>query len=111
MLMVATANAQPYVQGHVFKNHSCDMWSSLQPGDWASRGVILWWMRGFITGYNWFNETNQVTRELSDETMVAFVDKYCRDNPLKTFTQAAAQLICETHDGLQKPFVFCETKK
>jgi hypothetical protein len=111
LLMGAAADAQPYVKVHGFQDGSRGKWSSLKAGDWYTREVVAYWTRGFISGYNWFNPTNQVLRDLSYETMVAYVDKYCRDNPLKGFTDAAIQLICETHDGPQQPFPFCDSKK
>lgn len=41
------------------------------------------WVRGFISGYNAGTTGKQVaTEELSRPTIVAYLDKYCRDNPL-----------------------------
>ena len=53
--------------------------------------------------------TNQVTRDLSNETISAYIDKFCRDNPLKHITTAVFFLICETREGMAKPFDFCDT--
>lgn len=75
------------------------------------RDATAAWAAGFISGYNYFNESTQVVRELSRETILAYIDKHCRDNPLNNITHAVMHLICETHDGAPKPFPICDARK
>ena len=110
--MVTNATAQT-AQILTYENWSCGKWSSWGSDASASRSraTFVAWTMGFVSAYNWFNEANQVTRNFSNETIAAYVDKYCRDNPLNNLPDAVPQLICETHDGPQKPFPFCKSKK
>jgi hypothetical protein len=105
LLAVATSSIAQDVVVNSFKDTSCGKWASLR----ARSDNLAFWARGFISGYNWFNVTNQVTRDLSNETIHAYIDKFCRDNPLKHITTAVFSLICETHEGMAKPFDFCDT--
>jgi hypothetical protein len=107
LVMVTTAAAET-VTLHSFDDPSCGKWSSLRDHDTNSRGGVIFWARGFISGYNWFNTGNQVTRTLSNETISAYIDKFCRDYPLKEIPQAVMHLVCETHVGAEQPFLFCE---
>ena len=109
LLIVAVADAETLVYVYSLQDSSCGWWSSRR-GDGNTRSVVAFWSRGFISGYNWFNQSNQVRRDLSDDTIVACIDKYCRDNPSKNIEAATISLICETNDGRGKPFLFCEPK-
>jgi hypothetical protein len=88
------------------KDDSCGNGSSFRELHW--REAVAYWTRGFITAYNWFNSTDQVTRELSNATIIAYIDKFCRDFPLKDVPQATASLICEAREAAAQPSQFCE---
>lgn len=53
------------------------------------------WFRGFVSGYNFGSpdkliESNKMPNK---ETLFLFIDKFCRENPLKQFTSAAFDLV------------------
>lgn len=50
------------------------------------------WMQGYMAGYNAFAKSPQV-KPPSIETLEAFIDKYCRDNPLATVAAMTDSLI------------------
>src|SRR6266705_1916680 len=50
------------------------------------------WVLGFISGSNWARDEIQVTPP-DEQAVVAFVDKYCKNNPLQRVSSAAAILI------------------
>jgi hypothetical protein len=78
--MVTNATAQS-VLIFSYENWSCGKWSSWGSDALASRSraTFVAWTMGFVSGYNWFIGANQVTRKLSNETIAAYVDKYCRE--------------------------------
>ena len=51
------------------------------------------WTQGFISGWNIMAQPGQKIRtEVSPDTILAYADKYCRDNPLDVFLNAASAL-------------------
>jgi hypothetical protein len=106
ILLIATTATADSVMVYSFKDDSCGKWSSYREPH--SRETVAYWTRGFITAYNWFNNTDQVTRELSNATIIAYIDKFCGDFPLKDVPQATASLICEAREGAARPSQFCE---
>jgi hypothetical protein len=83
LFMVTNAAAQN-VKVYTFEDSSCGKWSSLGRDASRARDSVATWTLGFISRYNWFNVSNRVTRDLSNETITAYVDKYCRDNPAES---------------------------
>ena len=77
-----------------FADMSCGAWVA-SAGSEAGRAQYLAWFRGFITGVNFSQRDRQVELERlpSTETLVLYVDQYCRKNPLGTFPGAAFQLV------------------
>jgi len=70
-------------------------------GDWledtkreVSRIQYTEWMLGFLTSFNYYNRNNQV-RPPDRASVSAWIDKYCRDNPLHQQFMAAAALVEE----------------
>ncbi len=53
------------------------------------------WMLGFITGYNTWGNGKQISRALPADTLLAYIDKYCRENPLQSVMMGTAALINE----------------
>jgi hypothetical protein len=109
LLIVTNADAAD-VTIYSFENYSCGKWTSMRQRNPNMGSGADSWARGFISGYNWFNTANQVRRQFSKETITAYMDKFCRDHPLEDITAAVTYLICETHEGIEKPFNFCNTR-
>ena len=74
-----------------YKDSSCSVWVKSQGRD----PIISDWFHGFVSGYNFGNPDNQVGTMPNDETLFLYIDKFCRVNPLKAFTDAAMTLVQE----------------
>lgn len=58
-------------------------------------GVYVSWVFGYLSGYNYFSY--HLLIDLPEpNTVVAYLDKYCRNNPLKIVATGAECLIAET---------------
>ncbi len=79
-----------------FADMSCGAWIS-SSNDPSGRIQYLAWLRGFISGVNYSDRQKQIKIEKlpSNETLILYVDKYCRDNPLSNFPGAAFKLVEE----------------
>ena len=51
------------------------------------------WFYGFISAYNYYGPRPQVGKEVDQETVLAYLDKYCRDAPLASVGAGALQLV------------------
>ncbi len=82
-----------------YQDTSCGAWVG-SSDDLAVRAQYHSWFRGFVSGYNFGNPGNQVllARMPDEQTLYLFVDKYCRDNPLKPFVSAALKLVEELRE-------------
>lgn len=78
---------------------SCGAWVQSADNE-MGRAQYIAWFRGFISGYNFGNPKNQVLLgSMPDSgTLVLYVDKYCRENPLKPFVGAAMDLVREVRE-------------
>lgn len=72
--------------------HSCGMYlESRRVVNETQDYMYVAWVRGFVAGRNWATPDYQVERALEAGTILAYLDKYCRENPLKVvFTGAAS---------------------
>ena len=77
-------------------------------GTWAksaqepfTRAQYLWWIRGFVSGYNFGNPSNQIeiARMPNQETVALYVGKFCREKPLALFIGAAFELVKDLAPG------------
>jgi hypothetical protein len=55
--------------------------------------LVGMWFYGFITAYNYYGNTPQVKRNVEQETVLAFLDKYCREAPLASVSAGALELV------------------
>ena len=107
--VVATSAARDddLIAVHSFADTSCGTWVGSQHNA-AERAQYLYWFRGFVTGYNFSQPSNQVSLNAMPDlaTLALYVDKFCRENPLRPFTGAAPQLVREirTRPGAPVPW-------
>ena len=96
-LMTSAIGQTIYV--HSYADASCGTWVKSE-GDLGERSQYTSWLRGFVSGYNYGNPSNQVRidRMPDTKTLHLFVDKYCRENPLKPFVSAAFRLVEEIRE-------------
>jgi hypothetical protein len=93
---IAVASDDDPIAVFSFEDASCGAWSRSQQNI-AVRQAYLYWIRGFATGYNHGSTTKQVTLGSmpNNDTLVLYVDKFCRENPLLSFIGAAFALVKE----------------
>lgn len=53
------------------------------------------WTRGFISGFNHGTRGKQADRPLESATVLAYLDKHCRDNPLAVVGGGVVLLVKE----------------
>lgn len=59
------------------------------------------WIKGFITGINWSRDSN-IARDLSIETVDAWIDNYCRKNLIDSIAEASAALVVHLEEDGRK---------
>jgi len=76
---------------------SCGKWlSAREAKNEAQVNLFVQWVSGWIVSYNYYltpGTTKARARTPDLETITAFVDKFCRENPLKVVAFAAAELV------------------
>src|SRR5712691_7550859 len=93
-----TAQAQSDVEVFVIGAgiSSCGTWIETRQKP-AQHYQYLQWVLGFITSSNWYSYNNgPQAKPLDVKAVVAFIDQYCRNNPLHSLTYAAAAVVQET---------------
>lgn len=73
-----------------FDDMSCRSWISSKD-DSDQRKIYLAWVRGVLSGHNYANQRQQISA-LSSGTVENFVDRYCSENPLGEFSDAALRM-------------------
>lgn len=63
-------------------------------GDRNARLQFEQWVEGYLTGYNYYTHTRNITPPDS-ASVFAYVENYCRNNPLHALVSAAAALVQE----------------
>ncbi len=74
-------------------NESCGRWAAVRNSD--AHEAMKHWILGFLSGSNWRAQNQQAIPPDAD-AVFAFVDKYCRNNPLHSLVLAGAALIEES---------------
>jgi len=78
-----------------FEVSSCSGWTT-SANDETMRDLYLTWFRGFVSGSDFSSKPQRTSvRVLPMPTLVASVDKFCRENPHQNFLQAALNLVSE----------------
>ncbi|QLQ24931.1 MAG: hypothetical protein HZT41_08730 [Dechloromonas sp.] len=73
-----------------FDDMTCAAWvASREDGDRRASYVV--WIRGFLTGHNYGEQSQQVS-SISSGTIENFVNRYCTQNPNGQFSDAALRL-------------------
>ena len=93
---IASAAPAQGVQVQGVGNLSCGEYLQLRekkaPGQNA---VLASWIWGYMAGFN-MEVRRPTTRPLPDEaSTLAYVDKYCRENPLNSVIEATGALVLE----------------
>ena len=78
---------------------SCAVWK--KTSDPELREPYIQWVRGFLSGHNYANQSNQVT-EVSHATVAMFVDRYCAEHSASTVAEAAMRM-SDQYSGRNSP--------
>ena len=98
---VYSANAQVWIGGAGATQ--CGVYLSQRQNDnnqyeGLTATVYTEWANGYMSGYNNFSSQKQFTTTIPRATLIAFIDKYCRDKPLVQVATAVDCLIAN-HGG------------
>jgi hypothetical protein len=73
-----------------FDDMSCAAWNASK-GEPDLRASYVVWVRGFLTGHNYGQQSQQVS-SISSGTIELNVNRYCTQNPTGSFSDAAFRL-------------------
>ncbi|MEQ1599139.1 MAG: hypothetical protein ABL880_07215 [Methylotenera sp.] len=94
LITVSICNAQEKVVGYGVGAQGCGKYIEQRrtPNNYYD-SLIATWFYGFASGHNFYASTSQINREVDSETVLAYLDKYCRDYPLASVSVGANELI------------------
>jgi hypothetical protein len=78
---------------------SCAAWK--ETGDPELREPYIQWVRGFLSGHNYANRSQQVGT-VSSATVGKFVDRYCAEHSGSTVDEAAMRM-SDRYSGRNEP--------
>ena len=101
VLAPASAGAAPLkVLG--FEDMSCQAWLKSKD-DVEQRKAYVAWVRGFLSGHNYANQSQQIS-VVSSATVELYVQRFCSEKPLGQFTDAALRM-SDQYSGRNAPIV------
>jgi hypothetical protein len=68
----------------------------------ATEGLYTQWVAGFVSGLNWDTTDPDILTELDFDGLMAWVDNYCKANPLAKVTTGAVMLVQELRARAQR---------
>ncbi len=80
---------------------SCAAWKTKH--DPELREPYVQWVRGFLSGHNYANQSKQVG-EVSSATVATFVDRYCADHATAAVSEAAMKM-SDQYSGRNTPII------
>jgi hypothetical protein len=72
-------------------DNSCGSWVEARQ---ENRMLIQYWYIGFISGINMVSEKNHLAK-IDAASAYLWMDKYCRENPLKNIVEGSGDLFIE----------------
>jgi hypothetical protein len=100
LLAAAPVHANPPVKVLGLPDMSCKAWSDTK-SDPERREPYLQWVRGFLSGHNYANQSAQVS-EVSAGTVAVFVDRFCAERSASTVAEAAMRM-SDRYSGRNEP--------
>lgn len=95
----ATAGAAP-LKLLGFDDMSCQVWLKSKD-DAEQRKQYVAWVRGFLSGHNYANQSQQIS-VVSSGTVELYVDRFCSEKPLGQFPDAALRM-SDQYSGRNAP--------
>jgi hypothetical protein len=81
--------------------NSCWAWTRSHRAKAATQDLYTQWVAGFVSGLNWNYVDPDFLTELEFVGLMAWVDNYCKANPLAKVTTGAAMLVQELRERAQ----------
>jgi hypothetical protein len=84
-------------------SNSCGAWT--QERGWDSQRSQLWkgWVLGFVSGADIYETNPEILSRVDAPAIYAWIDNYCRLNPLENVQDAAVGLILELLRRAKQP--------
>lgn len=99
VLVPASAGAAPLkILG--LDDMSCQTWLKSKD-DAELRKQYVSWVRGFLSGHNYANQSQQIS-VVSSGTVELYVDRFCSEKPLGQFSDAALRM-SDQYSGRNAP--------
>jgi hypothetical protein len=77
-------------------NRSCGSWTQVRSTKSAQNGLYAQWLAGFVSGVNWaITDPPDILTGMDFEALAAWVDNYCKANPIERVSTAAIMLVQE----------------
>lgn len=96
VLSIASAHSQRNSPVGGAGGMSCgDYLESRSKNSGPMNSLLQSWLLGYVSGYNQFSPNKIVNNIPDPPTLLAFVDKHCRNNPLHVVKWGADALIVE----------------
>ena len=96
LLIMSIASAQRAAEFTGAGIVSCGVYLEDRKTDQRYNQQYTQWSSGYVSAYNIFSTYPQISQNrISPETTLAYLDKYCRDNPLKFVIDGVDSLIAE----------------
>ncbi len=100
LLVASTASAQRIGTVYGPGAQSCGKYiADRRSNDQVVDYQYVGWVRGYVSGYNIWGSGKQVTKEADSESILAYLDLFCRENPLKSVVTGASALVDELASG------------
>ena len=106
LLILLTKSFVCYAEANIpstifmFKKRSCGDWMQAK-NDPATLYQYQSWFRGFFSGYNFGENKYTINNIPDDETIVLYIDKRCRDNPLQSIDISIIDLTREIRQKIK----------
>ncbi|PAY02909.1 hypothetical protein CKO50_02770 [Pseudoalteromonas sp. HM-SA03] len=79
-----------------FGNNSCGQWTKERASKSMNSRYQEVWVLGFITGTGLVLEASGKAQKVTDsDAAMAYIDNYCRENPLSSIMEASQMLVFE----------------
>lgn len=92
LAVAPTANAQRQFYASGEANLKCGDYLRARERQQIVDGVVSWtW--GYITAYNQWSTAPAIDKIPERNTIIAYLDKHCRDNPLDVILQGVGEMI------------------
>jgi hypothetical protein len=95
-LRVGVSPGDPRGRTMIGGDISCGTWTQARQQDRQKPVTYQWWVAGFLSGLHYEDESNPSHDPVAGNDVggiAAWIDNYCRENPLKTIAYASIQLM------------------